>query len=350
MNPQFPANRVEMEFSQWKAREERFSTLFSITPAENKSLLAEKLRQFERIRTKYKSSKNIEEQHTLRILKMEIHRMSKQLYPSLILRILRKIITSAQNQLSIRSDAKKEEKNFNSINEKVQRIGFPDLSEKIKNLMGREQENFSLPLSYYINEKEKINHSLCFSKNAEGHFELDGFKSSLQKNSAPEDSREYFFKNGLENNFRLNEVYNLLSGRSVAHNQSWFQLDFNDKDASGNYQLKEFRNEYAYDLEKALKAIPLKEISNPYEMEKLKNTLRQGDRVSAVLIKDRRENQIYIEANPQFKSLNIYDQHFQKVQINSSEKEIKQDSRIQNGRQALKNQSVKQASKYKLKQ
>ncbi|MDQ8013183.1 MAG: hypothetical protein REI96_12085 [Flavobacterium nitrogenifigens] len=340
MNPQFPANRVEMEFSQWKAREEHFNTLFSITPAENKSLLAEKLRQFERIRTKYRSSKNIEEQHTLRILKMEIHRMSKQLYPSLILRILRKIITSAQNQLSIRSDAKKHERNFNSINEKVRRIGFPDLSEKIKNLIDKEQENFSVPLSYYINEKEKINHTLCFSKNAEGHFELDGFKSSLQNNSAPEDSREYYFKNGLENNFKLNEVYNLLSGRSVEHNQSWFQLDFNDKDASGNYHLKEFRNEYAYDLEKTLKAIPLKGISNPYEMEKLKNTLRQGDRAAAVLIKNERENQIYIEANPQFRSLNIYDQHFRKAEITSSKKQA----------EAFPKQSVQKGIKSKLKQ
>lgn len=318
MNPQFPVNRVEMEFSQWKAREERFNTLFSITPAENRSLLAEKLRQFERIRTKYKSSKNIEEQHTLRILKMEIHRMSKQLYPSLISRILRKIITSTQNQLSLRSAAKKDERNFNSLNEEVQRIGFPDLSEKLKNLINKEQENFSIPLSYYINEKEKITHTLSFSKNAERHFELDGFKSSMQNNSAPEDSRDYYFKNGQERNFKLNEVYNLLSGRSVEHNQSWFQLDFNDRDASGNYHLKEFRNEYAYDLEKTLKSIPLKEISNTYEMEKLKHALRQGDRVSAVLIKNGRENQIYIEANPQFRSLNIYDRHFRKIQTASS--------------------------------
>ncbi|MBO9585300.1 MAG: hypothetical protein J7574_14145 [Flavobacterium sp.] len=350
MNPQFPVNRVEMEFSRWKAREERFSTLFSITPAENKSLLAEKLRQFERIRTKYRSSKNIEEQHTLRILKMEIHRMSKQLHPSPISRILRKIITSTQNQLSLRSDTKKHERNFNSINEKVQRIGFPDLSEKIKNLIVQEQENFSVPLSYYINEKEKISHTLCFSKNAEGHFELDGFKSSLQNNSAPEDSRGYYFKNGLENNFKLNEVYNLLSGRSVAHSQSWFQLDFNDKDASGNYHLKEFRNEYAYDLEKTLKAISLKEIYNPYEMEKLKNALRRGDRVSAVLIKDGRENQFYIEANPQFRSLNIYDQHFRKVQIASLEKDKKSSQQIQGVIQTAKNQSFKKASKSKLQQ
>lgn len=339
MNPQFPVNRVEMEFSQWKAREERFNTLFSITPAENKSLLAEKLRQFDRIRTKYKSSKNIEEQHTLRILKMEIHRMSKQLYPSLISRILRKIITSTQNQLSLRSDAKKEEINFNSLNEKLQRVGFPDLSEKIKNLIDKEQENFSVPLSYYINEKEKINHTLSFSKNAEGHFELDGFKSSLQNNSATEDSREYYFKNAQENNFKLNEVYNLLSGRSVEHNQSWFQLDFNDKDASGNYHLKEFRNEYAYDLEKILKGVPLKQISSQYEMEKLKNTLRQGDRVSAVLIKNGRENQIYIEANPQFRSLNIYDEHFRKAEITSS--------RIE---ETLPKQSVQRRIKSKIQQ
>jgi len=339
MNPQFPVNRVEMEFSQWKAREERLGTLFSITPAENRSLLAEKLRQFNRIRTKYKSSKSIEEQHTLRILKMEIHRMSKQLYPSLISRILRKIITSTQNQLSLRSEVKKDERNFNSLNEEVQRIGFPDLSEKLKNLIDKEQENFSIPLSYYLNEKEKITHTLLFSKNAEGRLELDGFKSSLQNNSAPEDSREYYFKNGLENNFKVNEAYNLLSGRSVEHNQSWFQLDFNDQDASGSYHLKEFRNEYAYDLEKTLKAIPLK-ISSQYEMEKLKHALRQGDSVSAVLVKNGRENQIYIEANPQFRSLNIYDQHFRKIQKASSK----------NQAAAFPKQSVQKGIKSKIQQ
>lgn len=340
MNPQFPVNRVEMEFSQWKAREERFNTLFSITPAENRSLLAEKLRQFERIRTKYRSSKNIEEQHMLRILKMEIQRMSKQLYPSLISRILRKIITSTQNHLSLRSEAKKDERNFNSLNEEVQRIGFPDLSEKLKNLIDKEQENFTIPLSYCLNEKEKITHTLSFSKNAEGHFELDGFKSSLQNNSRPEDSREYYFKNALENNFKLNEAYNLLSGRSVEHNQSWFQLDFNDQDASGSYHLKEFRNEYAYDLEKTLKAIPLKEISNTYEMEKLKHALRQGDSVSAVLVKNGRENQIYIEANPQFRTLNIYDRHFRKIQTASSK----------NQAAAFPKQSVQKGIKSKIQQ
>lgn len=131
-----------------------------------------------------------------------------------------------------------------------------------------------------------------------------------------------------------------MSGRSVEHNQSWFQLDFNDKDASGSYHLKEFRNEYAYDLEKTLKAIALKEISNPYEMEKLKNTLRQGDRVSAVLIKNGRENQVYIEANPQFRSMNIYDPYLRKAETASSKKET----------ETLPKQSVQRAVKSKIQQ
>ena len=322
MNEQFPINRVEIEFSQWKAREERFSTLFSITPADNKSLLAEKLRQFERIRAKYKSSKNIEEQHSLRILKMESSRMSKQLYPSLISRFFRKIITASQNQISIGSDVKKAEKNFNSLQEQMQRIGFPDLSEKLKMLIEKAQENFSLSLSYYINETEKINHNLSFSKNAEGYFELEGYKSSLYNNSILEENKQHYFKNEQGYNFKLHEVHNLLFGRSVYHNESWFQIDFNDKDAAGNNHLKEFRNGYGYDLEKTLKAVPLKAASNKFEFEKLKNTLKQGDRISAVLIKNGKEQLFRIEADPHFKTLTIYDQHLRKVEINSLRREL----------------------------
>jgi len=340
MNEQFPINRVEIEFSQWKAREERFSTLFSITPADNKSLLAEKLRQFERIRAKYKSSKNIEEQHSLRILKMESRRISKQLYPGLISRILRKIIIASQNQISIRDDIKKADKNFQSLQQQLQRFGFPDMSEKLKTRIEKEHEKFSLPLSYYINEKEKIHHNLSFSKNAEGSFELEGYTSSLHNNDAPEENRQHYFKNGQEYNFKPHEVYNLLSGRSVHHNESWFQLDFNDKDAAGNNHLKEFRNGYGYDLEKTLKAVPLKATSNQFEIEKLKNTLKQGDRVSVVLVKNGREHPFYIEANPQFKSLTIYDQHLRKAQLTVFKKDADTEQK----------QSVKRAIKSKIQQ
>lgn len=322
MNEQFPINRVEIEFSQWKAREERFSTLFSITPAENKSLLTEKLRQFERIAAKYKSSKNIEEQHSLRLLKMESRRISKQLYPGFISRILRKIIITSQNQISIRDDIKKAEKNFQSLQQQVQRSGFPDLTEKLKTLIEKGHEKFSLPLSYYINEKEKINHSLLFSKNAEGSFEFEGYKSSLHNISLSEENRQHYFKNDQECNFKLHEVYNLLSGRSVQQNESWYQFDFNDRDASGNYQLKEFRNGYGYDLEKTLKAVPLKAASNKFEFEKLRNTLKQGDRISTVLIKNGKEQLFHIEADPHFKSLTIYDQHLRKIDITSLRTEL----------------------------
>jgi uncharacterized protein YfaP (DUF2135 family) len=93
------------------------------------------------------------------------------------------------------------------------------------------------------------------------------------------------------------------------------QLDLNDKDSNGNYRIKEFHSGYGYDLEKALQQLPLKERSNKNEADKLQDALKQGSRQSVILIKNGNEHRFYIEANPQFKSVNIYDEHSRKVTL-----------------------------------
>ncbi|MCC9020445.1 hypothetical protein [Flavobacterium lipolyticum] len=104
--------------------------------------------------------------------------MSKQLYPGLISHFFRKIITASQNQISIGSDVKKVEKNFNPLQEQMQRIGFPDLSEKLKMLIEKEHENFTLPLSYYINEKKKLITRFRFLKMLKDILSLKDTKST----------------------------------------------------------------------------------------------------------------------------------------------------------------------------
>lgn len=54
---------------------------------------------------------------------------------------------------------------------------------------------------------------------------------------------------------------------------------------------------------------------NKTELDKLQNTLRQGNRQSVIFIKDRNEHRFYIESNPQFKSVNIYDEHSRKITL-----------------------------------
>ena len=52
------------------------------------------------------------------------------------------------------------------------------------------------------------------------------------------------------------------------------QLDFNDRDAFGNYKIKEFHAGYGYDLKSILQQLPIQELMNNSEIEKLENTLK----------------------------------------------------------------------------
>jgi hypothetical protein len=52
--------------------------------------------------------------------------------------------------------------------------------------------------------------------------------------------------------------------------------------------------------------------------EKLIDDLKLGFQKSVVLVKDGKECQFYIEANPQYKSINIYDENFRKVTLNNA--------------------------------
>lgn len=316
MNEQLPMNRVEMELNEWRSREERFSKLFNFSLSNNRSLIKEKLHHYERIGTKYKGTKNIEERFALKMLKQEKDKILKQLYPNFLVRLVRKLVVAPLiDQIAVRKDTKEEEKNNQSLHEQVQRIGFTDLSGKIEDQIKQGHEQFTIPVSYYVNEKERLNHELSFSKDQSGKYQFEGYKTTLQNESKPEEDRSQYFKMQERNSVDTTQAYNLLAGRAVQKERIWIQLNLNDKDAGDNHRIKEFHSGYGYDLEKALLQLPLKELSNKTEADKLKDALKQGNRQPVTLIKNGNEHRFYIEANPQFKSVNIYDEHFRKITL-----------------------------------
>ncbi|WP_123902536.1 hypothetical protein [Flavobacterium hibernum] len=308
-----------MELNQWRSREERFSKLFNFSLSNNRSLLKEKLHHYERIGTKYKGSKNIEERFALQMLKQEKNKILKQLYPNLLVRLIRKLIIAPLiDQIAVRKDAKKEEKNNQSLYYQMQRIGFRDLSNQIDQQIKEGHEQFTIPVSYYINEKERLDHELSFVKDQSGQYQFEAYKTTLQNKSKPDEERSQYFKVQQGNSIDTTQAYNLLAGRSIQKEKSWIQLDFNDKDASGNHRIKEFHYGYGYDLEKALQQLPLKELSNKTQAAKLEDALKQGNRLPVTLIKNGNEHRFYIEANPQFKSVNIYDEHSRKITLSTA--------------------------------
>lgn len=319
MNEQLPMSRVEMELSQWHSREERFSKLFNFSLSNNRSLLKEKLNHYQRIGIKYRGTKNLEERFALQILSQEKNKLLKQLYPNVLVRFIRKLIAvPLVNQIAVRKDIKEEQKNNQALYDKVQRIGFRDLSAQIEQQIKQDIEHFTVPVSYYVNEKERLDHELSFKKDQSGQYQFEGYKANLFNESKPEENKSQYFKVEQENSIDTMQAYNLLAGRAVEKESSWIQLDLNDKDTLGNHRIKEFHSGYGYDLQKALELLPLKEAENKNEAYKLTGSLKQGNRQPVTLIKNGNEYRFYIEANPQFKSVNIYDERSRKITLSTA--------------------------------
>jgi hypothetical protein len=113
----------------------------------------------------------------------------------------------------------------------------------------------------------------------------------------------------------LKEGYNLLSGRSVnkdlinrdgqAYN-AWLQLDLSAKE-NDSFKIRHYYEQYGFELEKVLDQLPVKELKDPGDREKLIRSLEKGNLQPVCLDKDGKERKIYIEANPRFKCLNVFD-------------------------------------------
>ena len=316
MNNQLPLNRVEMELSQWRSREERFSKLFSFNLSSNKALQKEKLQYYERIAAEYKGTQHLDERFALKILRQERNKIEKQLYPNLLIRLLRRLLVApVREQIAIRQNVRQAEQNSQSLHDQLQRAGFTGLSTKLDEQIRLGQQQFNIPVSYYINEKERLDHQLSFAKDQTGQYQFEGYKTSLHNETKPEENRQQYFSMKTGYGIDTTEAHNLLAGRSIQKDGTWVQLDFNDKDPHGNYRIKEFQSGYGCDLEKILQQLPLKELLNKSETDKLQDALKQGGRQSVSFFKDGNEQRYYIEANPQFKSVNIYDEHSRKITL-----------------------------------
>lgn len=118
------------------------------------------------------------------------------------------------------------------------------------------------------------------------------------------------------------EAYNLLNGRAVNKDltnsegqpyNAWLQIDFNQKDNHGNHKFKTIHQAYGYDLDKELNKHPIKELAEPTTKERLMQSLERGNLHQVTFMKGDREDKMFIEANPQFKTLNVYDDRLKKV-------------------------------------
>jgi len=227
------------------------------------------------------------------------------------------------------------EQNFDYLKNQVKYSGFGEsLEEDLKNNIQQAPQEFKLYHQTKFGE-DQVQANLHFKKSAmTDMYFFNKYELSLTKEGQTEPSTNQTFYIGKDNNITLKEGYNLLDGRSVNKDlvnrdqqkyNAWVQLDFKQTDNQGNFKLKQFHENYGFELNQVLEKHPIKELQNPEERGRLEDSLKKGNRQSVTFLMDGTETKRYIEANPQFKNLNIYDSN----QMRTSESQKERQSEVQ---------------------
>ena len=144
----------------------------------------------------------------------------------------------------------------------------------------------------------------------------------LKNQQHPDAIKQIFYINPEGGNITMKEAYNLMCGRAVNKDltsskgeeyNAWVQLDFKETDKHGNYVTKQFHQNYGYDLNAVLAKHPIKDLASETGKTRLVESLQRGNRQSVTLDIKGSDVKVFIEASPQFKSLNFFEGSGQRI-------------------------------------
>ena len=245
------------------------------------------------------------------------------------------------------------QKNLDFLKDQLKFTGFGEgLENELKNKMEKQTPEFQIAHKTKFGNDD-VSSVLHFKKSEKTDmYFFNRFEVSLK----PEQSRDEMvqaFQTSKGNKITLKEAFNLMNGRAVNKNltnkenqeyNAWVQLDFKQTDTHGNYKMKHFHENYGYDLNAELAKNPIKELVNEQDKSRLIESLQKGNRQSVTFNDNGSEQKHFVEANPQFKTINIYNSNMQRLNIKQGQQDEKQGqseqkSEKQNATKESKNQS-----------
>lgn len=208
--------------------------------------------------------------------------------------------------------------NLDYLKENLRLMGFGDkLHADLEKNIQQGFPEFVLKMSSEFN-KEKMDTVLSFKKSEHSDmYFFNRFDAHLHHRNDPEKDRQQTFFLNKGHGVTLKEAFNLLEGRAVFKELSgkegkynaWIQLDFKEKEESGNYKTRQYHQNYGYDLADTLKAYPIKEMQNEQQKERLMMSIEKGNVQSVTMSAAGRDQMFFIQANPQYKTITVFDAH-----------------------------------------
>jgi hypothetical protein len=246
--------------------------------------------------------------------------------------------------------------NLSYLENQVKFTGFGEGHAKsIRENMEKNVASFALQHNTNYG-KDEMSATLNFRKSdTTDMYFFNNYQAQVKNGNSQDTVSQTFYISNKEQNVTLKEAYNLLEGRA-AHKEltnkdgekykAWVQLDFKDSDQNGNFKMKKFTENYGFHLDKELEKHPIKELGDITGKERLLQSLERGNRQSVTLNHDGAERKVFVEAAPQFKSLNFYDEKMQRLRP----EQLYPQKQEQQGVKEAASQEVKQETKKDQKQ
>ena len=217
------------------------------------------------------------------------------------------------------------DKNLDYLSKQLQYTGFGEsLHEKLKEQLQKGDKEFALPfIPEFAKENSAVTLQFKKSETQDNYF-FNRYSVHVKTPDYPDAIKQTFYLNQGQDNITLKEAYNLLHGRAVHKEMTpkegekymaWVQLDFKNTEPNGNYKVKQFHQNYGFDLDATLLQKSIKELHIPEQRERLIASLERGNRQLVTFAENGKEVKAFIEAAPQFKSLNYYNEQHKRVDL-----------------------------------
>ncbi len=245
------------------------------------------------------------------------------------------------------------QKNFEYLRDQVKFTGFGEgLENELTEKMQKQTPEFQITHNAKFGNSD-LKASLHFKKSDQTDmYFFNRYQVSLVPEGSKDKMEQTFYINK-EGSITLKEAYNLMNARSINKDltnkegqsyNAWMQMDFKQTDNNGNYKLKQFHQNYGYELASALEKLPIKELINEQDKTRLVESLQKGNRQSVTFVQNGAEQKHFIEANPQFKTINIYDSNMQRLNSKQGQNEMQGQGEHKSTSQKAKNESGKQST------
>ena len=214
--------------------------------------------------------------------------------------------------------------NMDYLKIQLQFLGFDEglhaqLEKKMKE--GKPEFNLDASTEYGKDKMQAVIHFRHSEKDGKEAYFCNHYIATLQKEE--QNLSQFIYVNNKGQNITFKESCNLLNGRSVFKEvtpkegvpyKAWLKIDHEKMDLKTGYpKLRQFGGNYGFDLKESVGRLPFKELGYPDQVKTLMKSLQKGNAYSATLIKGGKDEKVFIEANPQFKTLNMYDKNGEKM-------------------------------------